>query len=133
MRAKLPDNNMSKLKTVLLYLLGFFYIFAGVMHFVRPEFYLKMMPPYLPWHLPLVYVSGVCEVGLGILVLIPKYRRLAAWGLIALLVAVFPANIYLAMNPQLMPEASPTTHLLRLPFQLVFIAWAWWYTRRDDT
>lgn len=122
---------MSKLKTALLYLLSLFYVIAGVLHFVRPEFYLKMMPPSLPWHLALVYVSGVCEIALGILVLFPAYRRLAAWGLILLLVAVFPANIYLAMNPHLMPQASPTAHLLRLPFQLVFIAWAWWYTRRE--
>ena len=120
---------MSKIKTFMKYLLGVFFVGAGVMHFVNPGFYLKLMPPYLPWHLGLVYLSGIFEIVLGILVVIPKYTRLAAWGLIALLIAVFPANIYLAMNPHLMPNASPTTHLMRLPFQLVFIAWAWWFTR----
>lgn len=120
---------MTIIKTILKYLLCIFFVFAGVMHFVNPDFYLKMMPPYLPWHLGLVYLSGVFEIVLGILLIIPKYTRLAAWGLIALLIAVFPANIYLAMNPQLMPNASPTAHLIRLPFQLVFIAWAWWFTR----
>ncbi|MBL8206895.1 MAG: DoxX family protein [Blastocatellia bacterium] len=119
------------LKTILKYLLCAFFVGAGVMHFVKPEFFLKIMPPYLPWHLGLVYVSGIFEIVLGILVIIPKYTRLAAWGLIALLIAVFPANIYLAMNPQIMPDASPTVHLIRLPFQLVFIAWAWWFTRPD--
>lgn len=99
------------------------------MHFVNPAFYLKMMPPSLPWHLALVYLSGVAEIALGLLVLIPKYTRLAAWGLIALLIAVFPANIYLATHPEIMPAVSPTAHLIRLPFQLVFIAWAWWFTR----
>ena len=120
---------MSKIKTFMKYLLGVFFVGAGVMHFVNPGFYLKLMPPYLPWHLGLVYLSGIFEIVLGILVVIPKYTRLAAWGLIALLIAVFPANIYLAMNPHLMPNASPTTHLMRLPFQLLFIAWAWWFTR----
>ncbi|HEX4946002.1 MAG TPA: hypothetical protein VFZ34_05040, partial [Blastocatellia bacterium] len=57
--------------------------------------------------------------------------RIAAWGLIALLIAVFPANIYLAMNPQIMPDVNPVVHLMRLPFQLVFLAWAWWFTRPD--
>ena len=55
--------------------------------------------------------------------------RVRAWARVALLVAVFPANIYVALNPQLMPEFSPTSLLLRLPFQILFIAWAWWYTR----
>ena len=122
---------MTKIKTAMQYLLGVFFVGAGVLHFVKPDFYLKMMPPYLPWHLGLVYLSGVCEIGLGILVVIPNYTRLAAWGLIALLVAVFPANLYLATHPEIMPNASPTAHLVRLPFQLVFIAWAWWFTRRN--
>jgi uncharacterized membrane protein len=62
---------------------------------------------------------------------IPKYTRLAAWGLIVLLIAIFPANIYLAMNTQIMPNVSPTAHLIRLPIQLVFIAWTWWFTRTE--
>lgn len=124
---------MKIVKVCLKYLLALFYVGAGVNHFVHPDFYLKMMPPYLPWHAELVYLSGVIEILLGVLVLIPKFTRLAAWGIIALLVAVFPANLYLAMNPQLMPDVSPTAHLIRLPFQLVFIAWAWWYTRPETT
>lgn len=120
---------MTKFKAFMKYLLGIFFIGAGILHFVRPEFYLKIMPPYLPWHLGLVYLSGAAEILLGVLVVIPKYTRIAAWGLIALLIAVFPANIYLAMNPQIMPDVNPTAHLIRLPIQLVFIAWAWWFTR----
>ena len=122
---------MSKLKTFMKYLLGVFFVGAGVMHFVNPGFYLKLVPPYLPWHLGLVYLSGVAEILLGLLVVIPKYTWLAAWGLIALLIAVFPANIYTAMNPQIMPDVSPTAQLIRLPFQLVFIVWAWWFTRPE--
>ncbi len=120
---------MTKFKLFMKYLLGIFFVGAGVMHFVKPDFYLKLMPPYLPWHLGLVYVSGVAEILLGLLVVIPKYTRLAAWGLIALLLAVFPANLYVAMNPLALPDVNPRSLWIRLPFQLVFIAWAWWFTR----
>lgn len=126
------------LKTALLWVMGPLYVLAGVMHFVRPDLYLQIMPPYLPAHLLLVLLSGVAEIVLGILVLVPRTRVLAAWGIIALLIAVFPANLYMAMeNPQLvqlpgwLSQPSPTANWLRLPFQLVLIAWAWWYTRPD--
>ncbi len=122
---------MTKFKTLMKYLLGVFFVGAGVMHFVNPAFYLKIMPPYLPWHLGLVYLSGILEILLGILVVIPPYTQRAAWGVIALLIAVFPANLYLAMNPQIMPDVNPTAHLIRLPFQLVFIVWAWWFARPE--
>lgn len=122
---------MKPLKTIMKFLLGIFFVSAGVMHFVNPDFYMKIMPPYLPWHVGLVYLSGVIEIVLGIMVIIPKYTRLAAWGLIALLLAVFPANIYAALNPQVMPDVNPVAQWIRLPFQLVFIAWAWWFTRAE--
>jgi uncharacterized membrane protein len=90
---------------------------------------MKIMPPYLAWHRPLVFVSGVAEIGLGALLLVPKFSAIAAWGLIALLIAIFPANIYLYQHQEILP-ASPTLHLLRLPLQGVLILWAWAYTRR---
>lgn len=124
------------LKTALLWVMGPLYVLAGVMHFVRPELYMQIMPPYLPAHRFLVLLSGVAEIVLGVLVLIPRTRVLAAWGLIALLIAVFPANVHMALHdPQLtdlptwMSQPTPTANWIRLPFQLVFIAWAWWYTR----
>jgi len=120
---------MSVIKVILRCLLAFGFVLAGINHFINPDFYLKMMPPVLPAHLFLVYLSGVFEVALGILLLIPKFTRLAAWGLIALLIAVFPANIYMAMNAEIFPEFSPTALYLRLPLQLVIIAWAFWFTR----
>jgi uncharacterized membrane protein len=86
---------MSRLKIASKFILAFFMIGAGVMHFARPDFYLKIMPPYLPAHYELVLLSGVCEVVLGILLLVPKVSKLAAWGIIALLIAVFPANIHI--------------------------------------
>ncbi len=123
---------MRTFKQILKYLLAIAFVLAGVNHFINADFYLKMMPPYLPAHLFLTYLSGVFQIALGVLLLIPKYTRLAAWGLIALLVAVFPANIYMAMNPELFPEISPSALYFRLPLQFVLIAWTFWFTRRES-
>ena len=119
---------MRKLKLIFQYLLAVFFVLAGFNHFISPAFYLKMMPPYLPWHLLLVYLSGVFEIALGILLLLPKCTHIAAWGLVALLIAVFPANIHMAVHHDLFPEYRVMTLWLRLPLQLVMIAWAYWYT-----
>ena len=121
---------MKRIKSISKYLLAIFMIGAGTMHFVNPDFFLKIMPPYLPLHKELVLASGVCEILLGVLLLIPKCSHLAAWGIIALLIAVFPANIYLYQNQEILP-ASPFIHLLRLPLQGVFILWAFWHTRPE--
>jgi uncharacterized membrane protein len=120
--------NMSTFKLVMRVLFGVLFIAAGLNHFRVPDFYVKIMPPYLPWHLELVYVSGVCEAVLGILLLIPRTSVLAAWGLIALLIAVFPANIHMAMHTELY-DISPMVLWLRLPLQGLLIAWAYWFTR----
>ena len=115
------------MKTVSKSLLAIFMIGAGTMHFVNPDFYIKIMPQYLPLHRELVYLSGVSEMALGLLLLVPRFSRLAAWGIIALLIAVFPANIYVYQNQAVLP-APPILHLLRLPLQGVFILWAYWHT-----
>jgi uncharacterized membrane protein len=120
------------IKQILKYLLAFSFILAGFNHFINSAFYLRMMPPVLPAHLFLIYLSGLFQIALGILLLIPKYTRVAAWGLIALLIAVFPANIYMWMNAELFPEFSPTALSLRLPLQIVLIAWAFWFTRSNN-
>lgn len=117
---------MNGLRPTFKYLLAAFFVTAGVYHFVNPQFYLRMMPPYLPWHEGLVFLSGLCEIGLGLLVLVPRYMRLAGWGLVALLIAIFPANLHMALNTHHFPEVSPAALYLRLPFQLVFIAWVYW-------
>jgi len=101
---------------------------AGVMHFARPDFYLKIMPPYLPAHYELVILSGFCEVVLGVLLLVPRSSQLAAWGMIALLIAVFPANIHIYQDPEVLP-APPILHLLRLPLQGLLILWAYWHSK----
>ena len=119
---------MCRIKTASKYLLAIFMVGAGTMHFVKPDFYVKIMPPYLPWHLELVYLSGFCEIALGLLLLVPRLSCLAAWGIVALLIAVFPANIYVYQHQEVLP-ASPWLHLLRLPLQGVFLLWAYWHTR----
>ena len=120
---------MNVAKIFLKWLFGIVFVLAGINHFLNPDFYLKIMPPYLPWHLFLVYLSGVFEIILGALLLIPKFSRLAAWGLIALLIAVFPANIYMAMNTELFPELNPLLIWVRLPIQFLLIVWAFWFTK----
>ena len=108
--------------------LGFTYVVAGIPHFTHPDFYLPMMPPYLPWHLELIYLSGLFEILGGIGLALPKTRKVAGWGLVALLFAVFPANIHIvAAEVQLTADPiNPVVMWLRLPLQLVFIASVWW-------
>ena len=119
---------MSRARQISRFTLAMIMIVAGTMHFVNPAFFLKMMPPYLPLHDELVFVSGVCEVILGLLMFIPGTSRPAAWGIIALLIAVFPANVYLYQHQEILP-APPAIHLLRLPLQGAFVLWAFWHTR----
>jgi len=119
---------MPTLKTISKFVLALFMIAAGTLHFVNPGFFLKIMPPYLPLHKELVLISGVCELVLGILLLVPRWSRWAAWGIVALLIAVFPANLYVYQRQELI-AAPQLVHLLRLPLQGVFIMWAYWHTR----
>jgi len=129
-------GTLARLKRPLLYLMGLLYVVAGVLHFVYPGAYAQIVPPALPAPLALVYLSGVAEVALGVGVLLPRTRRLAAWGLVALLLAVFPANVYMATSdvviqggPAWVGDPSDAARWARLPFQAVFVLWAWWYTR----
>ena len=122
---------MSLFKTLTRYLLGVLFIIAGINHFVHTAFYLSIMPPYLPWHLELVYISGVAEASLGAMMLVRRWAVCAGWGLIALMVAVFPANLHMTIHPDLYPSLSKLGLWLRLPLQGLLIAWAYWYTRLD--
>ena len=97
------------------------FMVAGANHFMMCGRYLSMMPAWLPWPLLLVQVSGVAEIVGGIGLLIPRGRRMAAWGLLALLMAVFPANLNVALHGWPGMTLSPYLLWLRLPFQLVFV------------
>ena len=105
---------------------------GGVGHFVAPEVYLRIMPPYLPYPRALVLISGLAELILGLLLLMRRTRPIAAWGLIALLVAVFPANLFMWRHADSFQIPSIVL-LLRLPMQGLLIAWAWFYTRPESS
>ncbi len=112
-----------------LYLMSLVYVVAGILHFVRPETYVRIMPPSIPAPLTMVYLSGVAEIVLGLAVLIPAFRTWAAWGIILLLIAVFPANWYMAVSGQF--SHTPSWILwARLPLQLVLIYWAYTFTKK---
>ena len=122
----LPDGLWKKL--VLLGLAAFF-INVGIDHFINPDFYLSIMPPAFPLHLEAVYISGLFEVLGGLGVLIPRLRKFSGWGLIALLIAVYPANIYLALTNGTAMNISPEIAWGRLPFQFVFLGLAYWHSK----
>ena len=109
------------------YVMGIFYIFAGINHFWNPAFYIKMIKNFLPWAIQIVYLSGAAEILLGIGVCIPETRKVSAIGIIILLIAIFPANINMALHPKEW-GFSPWSLYLRLPLQLVLIYWAYIYT-----
>ena len=122
----------NRVKIFSIYAMSAGLMYIGMNHFIDTEFFLNIMPPYLPWHLELVYLSGVFEIFLGALLLVKKYRFYAGWGLIFLFIAVYPANIYLAFNevPQNALDISPfVASWVRLPIQFILIAMAYWYTK----
>lgn len=121
----------SRAKLVSVVLMGALYVAAGVNHFVNEAFYVSIMPPWVPWHRPMVWISGVAEILLGVAVWIPRTRSLAGWGLVALLVAVFPANLHMALAEPGTYDAPAWGLWLRLPVQAVLIAWAIWATRPE--
>lgn len=119
-----------KLQTAFRSALAIFFVMAGVMHFLLPQFYVQIMPPYLPWPLALVYISGACEVLGGCAILPVATRRFAGFGLIALLVAVFPANVQMVIDPEAVADWNIPVWILwlRLPLQAALIAWVYWVT-----
>lgn len=108
------------------------YIGAGFSHLLNPHWFVQIMPPFLPLHYELVYLSGLIEIILGIMLLFKGTRYIAALGLILLLIAVYPANIYLAFNevPQKALDISSfVASWVRLPMQFIFIGLAYWHSK----
>ena len=124
-----PRPGLRIVKTVSLAVMALFYFAAGVNHFVNPEFYLGLIPPYLPWHGGLVALSGVAEVVLALGVLVPATRKLACWAIIAMLVSFLPVHVHMLVNSELYPEAPLIALWLRFPIQILFGLWAWWHSR----
>jgi uncharacterized membrane protein len=128
---------MTATKRALLWLMAAAYMFAGFNHVMNPAFYVAIIPPGLPEPEWLNLISGLAEIVLGVYLLEPRTRVFAAWGTIALLIAVFPANLYVAMENIGLPGGTPGTgagalNWVRIPFQALFILWAWWYTRPEE-
>jgi uncharacterized membrane protein len=120
------------LRTISLVVAALFFVAAGCMHFIRPGPYVKIVPPFIPWPLVMVYISGAAEIAGGVGILLPVFRRAAGWGLVALLIAVFPANVYMALD-RVQATANPLPVWMlwaRLPLQFVLIWWILWCARK---
>ena len=116
-------------KGISVYVMGIFYIIVGIKHFQDPSWFVQIVPPILPYKYELVYISGFFEVLLGILLMIPRFQSIAAKGLMALLICVYPAHIYLAQTNGVALGVSPLIAWGRLPFQFVFIGLAYWHLK----
>ncbi len=130
LRTFIETNTM--LKKIFQYVMGVGFIVAGIMHFAKPAGYVKMVETYLPYPLVMIYISGAAEMLGGLGLMIPVTRRLAAFGLIFLLIAIFPANIYMALNPQRWPDTPAWLLYARLPIQLILIYLANLYTQTSN-
>jgi uncharacterized membrane protein len=110
--------------------MGALYIAAGIYHFINPKLYLRIMPPYIPWHKELIFLSGVAEVVVGVGLFFDVTRSIAAWGTILLLIAIYPANIYMYTSKVKIGKTDIPLwgHILRFFAQLGLIFWAYTYT-----
>ena len=115
--------------------MGLLYVSVGIKHFINPDFFVAIVPPIIKWKQEIVFISGFFEITLGLLLLFNQTRKLAAWGIILLLIAVFPANIYLYVSdiPRDMIGVSKDQALFRLPFQIPLMIIAYWYTKEKHT
>jgi len=120
-------------KRITLWVTAIAMVIVGTLHFVHADEFVRIVPAFLPAPLALVYISGVAEIAGGLGLLVERTRRFAAWGLIALFVAVFPANINMAVNHIPLGGAPPWAAWARLPFQVLFIWVAWWLGRQRQT
>lgn len=120
------------LNSFLRIVLGIFFITVGVFHFLIPEYFLSIIPPLLPAPLLLVYLSGAAEIFFGLLFFSAQQLKLARFGSIALLIAIFPANLYMYLHAELFPIFSETALLLRLPVQALLILWVWVVTKTNN-
>ena len=113
--------------------MSFAYTYVGIRHFIDPNFFLAIMPNYLSFHLEFVYLSGTAEIILGLMLLFKKTRKLAGFGLIILLILVFPANIHLVQSDlsQSLLGVTREQSIIRLPFQALFILIAYWHSKKD--
>ena len=122
---------MKYFKLLTIYFMSISYTYVGIRHFIDPDFFLAIMPNYLNFHLEFVYLSGIVEVALGLMLLSKKTRKTGAIGLIILLILVFPANIHLVQSElsQSLLDVTKSQSIYRLPFQGLFILIAYWHSK----
>ncbi len=132
------DGPLASRKRPLRYVMSAAYVIAGITHFLAPTAFARVVPPGLPRPRALVYLSGIAEIGLGLGVACDRTRRGSAWGIMALLGAVFPANVYMATDdvaaelaPDRLSGIARAAAWARLPLQGVLLLWAWWHTSPD--
>lgn len=121
---------MRRGKKISMYIMAAIYVVAGILHFVRPDTYIHIIPPWLPYPMALVYISGAVEVSAGLMLLSGVTRRFGAWLIILLLIAVFPANVQMSLNYYNDHHPWFWLTVLRLPLQLVLIWWAWKFAKK---
>lgn len=121
---------MRKWKKISLYGMAALYVLAGINHFANPDFYKKIMPPWLPWHYSIIYISGLAEIVLGLLLLPSQTRKWAAWGIIILLIIIFPANVQMMLNYQQEHNPNLWIAVVRLPLQILLIMWAYQFAKK---
>ena len=128
-------SSTTHVKNISIYIMSLLYILVGIKHFSDPNFFLKIMPEYLNYHLELVYISGFFEILFGILLIFKKTRFFGAWGVFILLICVFPANIYLYNSEaaQIALDISKSQALMRLPFQIPLLILAYWHSNEKSS
>ena len=128
-------SSTTHVKNISIYIMSLLYILVGIKHFSDPNFFLKIMPEYLNYHLELVYISGFFEILFGILLIFKKTRFFGAWGVFILLICVFPANIYLYNSEaaQIALNISKSQALIRLPFQIPLLILAYWHSNEKSS
>ena len=126
-------EKMKLFKEITIYIMSLLYVIVGVKHFTNTDFFVAIVPPVISWKEEAVLISGIIEIVLGILLLFNQTRKLAAWGIILLLIAVFPANIYLYLSeiPRDIIGISKNQALFRLPFQIPLMIIAYWHTKKN--
>lgn len=104
------------------------YILAGINHFRKPKLYESIMPPYIPAHKSMVILSGIAEMVLGLMLLIPENQHIAAWGIILMLTLFFTVHIYMLQEEKAAMKLPKWVLFLRIPLQIVLMFWAYQYT-----
>jgi uncharacterized membrane protein len=132
----MPDSGSNLIRVLrhmsLAVVFGWFFL-GGTAHFTNSAFFVNIMPPYIPFPLAAVYVSGALEIAFALGILFPPTRRRSGNLLMALTVAVTPANIHMWLHPELFPEVSPTLLSVRLLVQALLLALIWWSTRASPS